>query len=934
MKQDLFAGTVFIFTIPYSFPLLLALDANQKSIDTTTFFEHNKLKFFDRRQQHSLTTMDELIEAGSLDLNIVAVPATKPFNKDEKPAGKKRKNKYDKRRQRSVRAKEIKAEKAGVASKATAAAEVPVVQAATPYGPTPVNPVEADVIVTAPSNEDVDSDDESDEAQNGPSKDDDDDDTEKVEVPTVPIPEKPADNPYDISAQTKEIPDAEEAEDVQEAEIQATSNDKKNSLPDDDEERAKYLAEFHARPMELDRRAGQVVRKVTAKDSSHLFTEATEWDKSPLHSRIVAAIQSNNFKLQRPTVIQSKAIPAFFQDDQLHNVLLQSETGSGKTLAYLLPILQCLGVDGKSGELVKKDRAQSGTRCLILCPTRELASQTFTVVEKLCKSSFNWLVPGCLLGEENRKSEKARIRKGLAIIVATPGRLLDHLTRTESLLMALKGKLEWLVLDEADRLLDMGLGEQVTQIIQRIRANQPGSGRDGITWRSALVSATVTAAVEKLAKETLLGGNNSWKWVKGGAEADDTANSTEREYTDSTPRQLSQLHMTVSAKLRLATLVAFLAQRIEKNERTVVFMSTCASVDYHHALFEALDSILDEDDDTNTGKGLFGSKCPIYRLHGSVMHGERQLVLKRFMKESSPGVTQSAVLLATDVAARGLNLHEVDWIVQYDPPGEVADYVHRAGRAARAGRAGHSLLFLLPSEQLFLDVLKKRGVKNMSAFSLTSTLNAAAGACKNLAEEGVGRSGGGLGHGSRGVGSRAGEAFASEIQRRMEDVVVRDEARVKAANKEAAKKAKKNGMKSTEVLGSLSDLARNAFLSHIRAYPTKEKLVKHIFPAKALHLGHVARSFALKEPPKKLGTRTQKPASAEADESRKRNKKMAFEVDDAVEGSSSKRTKNGQSKTPSTTSSDRKSDSHPQKGKRAELFENAARLQNNGLGSL
>jgi superfamily II DNA/RNA helicase len=152
------------------------------------------------------------------------------------------------------------------------------------------------------------------------------------------------------------------------------------------------------------------------------------------------------------------------------------------TLAYLLPIIQALGVD-RQGELVKKNRLQAGTRCIILCPTRELASQTFTVVEKLCKISFIWLVPGCLFGEERRKSEKARIRKGLAIIVATPGRLLDHLTRTESLLMALKGKLEWLVLDEADRLLDMGLGEQDTQIIQRIRANQPGSGRNEIAWQ-------------------------------------------------------------------------------------------------------------------------------------------------------------------------------------------------------------------------------------------------------------------------------------------------------------------------------------------------------------------------------------------------------------------------------------------------------------------
>lgn len=866
--------------------------------------------------------MDGLMEAGSgLDLNIVAIPASSP-QKAVKQKAKKR-NKYEKRRQRSQRAKEInetkaagsnstQAELAG-SSKATATA-TSAVQAGK-YGPTGSSPTN--------DNENVGSDhDESDGSENRPSQDD------KVKVKVVPAEqsdETKVDADDDIAAQTTEKEDKDSQDDAQvDTATNSTSTNEKqrNTLPDDAQERAKYLAEFHARPNELDRRAGShVVRKVTGKDSTHLFTEATEWDKSPLHSRIVTAIQSNSFNLQRPTVIQSKAIPAFFQDDQLHNVLLQSETGSGKTLAYLLPILQAMGVD-KQGELIKCNRLQTGTRCIILCPTRELAAQTFTVCEKLCNSSFNWLVPGCLLGEENRKSEKARIRKGLAIIVATPGRLLDHLTRTESLLMALKGKLEWLVLDEADRLLDLGLGPQVAQIIQRIRSNQPGSGRDGITWRSALVSATVTTAVEKLAKETLLGGNNKWKWVKGGNHTDEgdtvKANTTEREYADSTPRQLTQLHMTVSAKLRLSALVAFLVQRIEKNERTVVFMSTCAGVDYHHALFEALGSILDDDDDTNTANGIFGSKCPIYRLHGSVPHGERQQVLKRFMKD----VKQSAVLLATDVAARGLNLHDVDWIVQYDPPGEVADYVHRAGRAARAGRAGHSLLFLLPSEHAFLDILKKRGVKAMSAFSLASTLNAAATACSNLTEEGIGRSGGGLGQ-ARGANSRSGEAFSSEIQRRMEDAVVQDEARVKAANKEAAKKARKTGMKTTEVTRGLSDLARNAFLSHIRAYPTKEKLVKHIFPAKALHLGHVARSFALKEPPKKLGTRTQKPASAEADESRKRNKSMAFEVLGEEPEDAAKRAK--QMRNP---------DSQPQKGKRAELFENAAKLQRHGLESL
>jgi ATP-dependent RNA helicase DDX31/DBP7 len=859
-------------------------------------------------------TMEGLIEASSMDLNIVAVPDAS-VKRAEKPKAKKR-NKYERRRQKSRNAKQNKA-----TTTATEEASKPLREsddASKTPGTIDTSQVvhnDSDSSIPKPSAEDtigVKAD------ANHPSQDDggmqvedsadsehsDDDHSNDDKGKTTT-------KKGSIPAQTELVTKAPEDPKNQ------------NSLPHDDEERAKYLAEFHARPMELDRRAGTVVRKVTAKSSSHLFTEATEWDKAPLHKRIVTAIQSSSFQIERPTVIQSKAIPAFFQGDMLHNVLLQSETGSGKTLAYLLPIIQSLGVD-QQGELAKTDRMKAGTNCIILCPTRELAAQTFTVVEKLCNACFNWIVPGCLFGEERRKSEKARIRKGLAIIVATPGRLLDHLTRTESLLMALKGKIEWLVLDEADRLLDMGLGEQVKQIIQRIRANQPGSGRDGITWRSVLVSATVTAAVEKLAKETLMGGNNSWHWVRGDAGGN-VANETDREYTDSTPRQLTQLHMTVSAKLRLAALVAFLAQRIEKNERTVVFMSTCASVDYHHALFEALNSIL-EDDDTNTDKGIFGSKCPIYRLHGSVPHGERQLVLKRFMKQS----LQSAVLLATDVAARGLNLHDVDWIVQYDPPGEVSDYVHRAGRAARAGRAGTSLLFLLPSERAFLDVLKKRGVKNMSAYSLASTLNAAAGTCSTMTDEGIGHSGGGLGR-AKGAGSRSGEAFASELQRRLEEAVVRDEARVKAVNREAAKQSKKNGTKKREVTSGLSDLARNAFLSHIRAYPTKEKLVKHIFPARALHLGHIARSFALKEPPKKLGGSTQKPASVEADEYRKRNGSMAFEplgegASDATERNA-KRSKKGQEKRDF-------SDSQPQKGKRAQMLENAAKLQMNGLGSL
>lgn len=859
---------------------------------------------------HTLMQGQSTSEDASLSLNIVAEPVVRSTKKNENKRPLKR-NKYEKRRQRAKRSLEAKACNANHPTKRT--------------------DFQYSEQKTDLQEEEKPNKDEHPEAQESSNdeetkvrkiSDDEADPSNKIHTASVGVAVEGC-----VGESTSEaIPVITEG-------AAPEKEEKQNSLPEDDEERAKYLAEFHARPMELDRRAGVVLRKATkSRDSTHLFGEDRVWSDFDLHSRIVAALQCGNVKLERPTNVQSRAIPAFFTNQQLHNILLQSETGSGKTLAYLLPILQSLAVD-KQGELRKLDRAKAGTKCIILCPTRELASQTVKVVENLCSHSFNWLVPGCLLGEERRKSEKAKIRKGLSLVVATPGRLLDHLTRTESLLMALKGKLEWLVLDEADRLLDMGLGEQVKQIVQRIRSNQPGSGRDGITWRSVLVSATVTPSIEKLAKETLLGGDNSWVWVKGGNDAQVAKVAAESEFSQSTPRQLAQFHMTVSAKLRLAALVGFLTQRADKGERTVVFMSTCASVNYHHALFEGMDSVLEESD-SDTGKGIFGTRCPIHRLHGSVPHSERHLVLRKFTKEQIVGgKKQAAVLLCTDVAARGLNLPECEWTVQYDPPSEVADYVHRAGRVARAGKAGHSLIFLLPSERTFLDVLKNRGVKHMSALSLASTLNAAAAICTSLANESFGRSGGGLGQ-SKLATSRRGEAFCTELHRRMENLVVRDDLQAKATNKEANKKIRTRA-KPQEVSGQLLELARAAFLSHLRAYPTKEKAVRHIFSAKALHLGHVARSFALKEPPKKLGTNSSQSAANQEDDSRKRNGSMAFTNFDEEETAPGGKGYQSKSRSPNkrTKTNDSYGGGDPKKA-RALLMANAAKLQSNGLDSL
>mmetsp|Transcript_4570 Transcript_4570/g.11774 ORF Transcript_4570/g.11774 Transcript_4570/m.11774 type:complete len:944 (+) Transcript_4570:110-2941(+) len=703
---------------------------------------------------------------------------------------------------------------------------------------------------------------------------------------------------------------------------------------DNEQERAKYMAEFHARPMELDRRSGAKSTTLMSTESTHLFTDNIQsncWESLNIYPRLIKTLRSSSFgNLQKPTTIQSNSIRAFYEsthamlrDDaesksnnkKKKNLLIHSETGSGKTLAYLLPILQSLSfgdkvdVDFSTEKPEKRSRSEMGCRCIIICPTRELASQTLQVLEPLCQANFpGWIVPGGLLGGDSRKSEKASLRKGLAIIVATPGRLLDHLYKTQSLALSLKGKLKWIVLDEADRLLDMGLGDQVRQIVQWIWANEACSTHEQPWWRSVLISATITSSVQSLAKERILCGDEDWIWVKGeskhnkaerlvpkpGHDSCRTAIKNADDFAHSTPRQLAQFHVTVTAKLRLSTLVAFLVQRVAKGERTVVFMGTCASVDFHYQLFNALeDSLWDDDnsekyqDDTSTVLGLFGRKARVFKLHGSVSHLKRSQTMKELNSKTTSDARKmkpgADILLTTDVSARGLNLKDFDWTVQYDPPCEISDYVHRVGRVARAGRAGHSVLFLLPSERKYIEVLQTKGIRSLTPLSLSDILNQAASICKEVTKEGSRQTGEGTlstkynkhtGHLHNG---RLGEHFSAEVQRRLENFVVINDAETRKAFRESTSQRKQKQRKRKLVKSSkdgrkeglLLEMAREAFLSFLRAYSTKrEPIVRSIFSSRALHFGHIAKSFALKEPPKSLVSKQKSKREQQEEESK------------------------------------------------------------------
>lgn len=834
---------------------------------------------------HKIPSVTTMTEVNLSDLNIVAIaPKAKA-----KPIKKKKNNKYERRRQKAQRARNAEMSTTKSSSLSNSNDDIDFVESA------PKKKEQTHKTKPVAGNNDKT---KTDASQSPEVKDIKNDDDEKEQPSTVVSkeqisskeqkktnaktgtadsgskPKQPTsdlknrgqsartDASMDNAASSRETGDDTQPQSSSHRFVSTNNNDNKDDYDEEKErEHAQYMANFHARPMELDRRSGARVKSSSkkSKQSFHLFddgdaTTSNGWESLNLHARLLQTV-TGQLKLSKPTTIQTRAIQTFFKQMK-DNVLIQSETGSGKTLAYLLPILQLLGFDS-SGNSNKQPRKKYGTRCIILCPTRELASQTLQVLERLCQLNFaGWLVPAGLLGGDSRNSEKSRLRKGVGIVVATPGRLLDHLNKTESLLLSLKGKVQWLVLDEADRLLDMGLGSQVKQIVQIIRANEASKSQSW--WRSVLVSATVTPSVEALAKERMLCGDQKWIWVKGGGGAaevtknlgdgnsNETQNNAERSYAESTPRQLAQFHLTMTAKLRLSTLVAFLAQRVNSKQRTVVFFATCASVDYHYELLSAMTSIWanDGDDKDDDDKGIFGDKARIFKLHGSVAHDKRNLTLKRF----DAAKKQSAILLTTDVAARGLNLPGVDWTVQYDPPCEISDYVHRVGRVARAGKAGHSVLFLLPSEKAYLDVLETKGVSNITAMSLAQVLNKAADLCPEWTSAGLKYGGTKEQTGRR--NSRAGEYFSAELQRRLEDCVVQDDQEAKRLFKES-KKRKRGESKFKE--GKLMEMARAAFMSSLRAYPTKkEAAVRSIFSARALHLGHVARSFALKEPPKAL----------------------------------------------------------------------------------
>ncbi|CAK9214746.1 unnamed protein product [Sphagnum troendelagicum] len=340
-----------------------------------------------------------------------------------------------------------------------------------------------------------------------------------------------------------------------------------------------------------------------------------------------------------PTLIQQAAIPLILSG---RDVLVNAGTGTGKTMVYLAPIIHALQ-SYSSPRLTRND----GTLALVLVPTRELCAQVCGVAEQVLHR-FHWLVPGCVMGGEKRSKEKARLRKGVTILVATP---VDFHYNVVS----------------------------------------------GFRWSPT-----------------------PWK---GGGERDE--------------------------------------------------------------------------------RKLLG--CDTFRLHGSMAQQDRTETYHQF------GRASSAVLLCTDVAARGLDFQSVSGIVQYDPPGDAKEYVHRVGRTARLGQKGEAVLFLQPTESDYLKELKKHGVspKELPLPQLLDGLQARRG--------------------------KKEETWAS-VEMHPVAALMQNGLEAFVAGKADARL-----------------LAVDAFRSYVRAYAAHRGELKSVFQVWKLHLGHVAKSFGLRDAPSMFG---------------------------------------------------------------------------------
>jgi ATP-dependent RNA helicase RhlE len=341
-----------------------------------------------------------------------------------------------------------------------------------------------------------------------------------------------------------------------------------------------------------------------------------------LNPKLLRAVEQMGFA--QPTPIQIQAIPAGLAG---RDVLACAMTGSGKTAAFVLPILQRL-----------LDKPKGFTQALILTPTRELAAQVHEHLEQL--GQHTGLRSAAVFGGVPMRPQTKAFQSGVEVIVATPGRLLDHFQHPYARLE----HLEVLVLDEADRMLDMGFLPDIRRVLRHIPKPQ----------QTLLFSATIPAPIAQLAGELL---KNPLRI------------NTERQAAPA--KGITQAVYPVAQELKSALLLALLDRQITQ---VIVFTRT-----KHRA--------------NRLAEYLLKNGVNAERIHGNRSQNQRTEALAGFKSG------RYRVLVATDIAARGIDVEALEHVINFDVPAVPEDYIHRVGRTARAERTGEAFTFVAPDEE-------------------------------------------------------------------------------------------------------------------------------------------------------------------------------------------------------------------------------------------
>jgi ATP-dependent RNA helicase RhlE len=418
----------------------------------------------------------------------------------------------------------------------------------------------------------------------------------------------------------------------------------------------------------------------SVRDTSPPETDALQGSFKLLTADLQRCVQHAGYST--PTPVQEQSIPPILEGRDLIGT---AQTGTGKTAAFVLPTLQRLSMQ-------EGPRRGSGTpRALILAPTRELAAQideSITTYGKYLPFSH-----AVIFGGVSQFHQEKTLRKGVDILVATPGRLLDLMNQRIIHL----DKVELFILDEMDRMLDMGFVRDIKRILKEVPQNR----------QTLFLSATLSPQIEQLAREM----------VKDPVRVSITPDTPAVE-------RIAQKVMFVESKNKVDLLTKIL--HADDTEKAIVFTQM------KHAANKVVESL--------TGAGVRA-----VAIHGNKSQGARTKALDGFKRG------RYSVLVATDVAARGLDVDDITHVVNFDMPVEAETYVHRIGRTARAGKEGDAISFCSSEDRAYLrDVEKLLGREVPADLDHEFHSEDARFSTQKPRVPGGGRRGGGKGRGNSG----------------------------------------------------------------------------------------------------------------------------------------------------------------------------------------